>query len=144
MLQWPVEELNSLREKEVNLRNKKLKKGDYVEVKGITAAQVIILIIEFNLGVLLSKKTKLSFVTQADVEISFSFSSLEKAEAFDSRWVNAENLCAEKGSKNEGGIGPFGILTLASEKLEEFTPVFFRIFKASNKHVILMCSDATR
>nr|XP_007145297.1 hypothetical protein PHAVU_007G227200g [Phaseolus vulgaris]ESW17291.1 hypothetical protein PHAVU_007G227200g [Phaseolus vulgaris] len=118
LLQWPVEELNSLREKEVNLRNKKLKKGDYVEVKGITAAQ-------------------------ADVEISFSFSSLEKAEAFDSRWVNAENLCAEKGSKNEGGIGPFGILTLASEKLEEFTPVFFRIFKASNKHVILMCSDAT-
>lgn len=81
---------------------------------------------------------------QADVEITFSFSSLEKAEAFDSSWVKAENVCEEKGSRNEGGVGPFGLLTLASEKLEEFTPVFFRVFKAPKNHVILMCSDATR
>ncbi|KAL2323061.1 hypothetical protein Fmac_027440 [Flemingia macrophylla] len=79
---------------------------------------------------------------QADVEVTFSFSSLDKAEAFDSRWVSAQNLCAQKGSKVEGGVGPFGLLTLASKKLEEFTPVFFRIFKAPNKHVVLMCSDA--
>jgi len=39
-VQWPVEELNSLREKEVKLSNRKLKKGDYLKVKGITAAQV--------------------------------------------------------------------------------------------------------
>jgi len=87
---------------------------------------------------------KLSFGMQCDVEITFSFSSLDKAEAFDSRWVNPENLCAQKGSKVEGGVGPFGLLTLASEKLHEFTPVFFRIFKAPNKHVVLMCSDARR
>lgn len=37
LLQWPVEELNSLREKEVNLSNQTLKTGDYVKVKGITA-----------------------------------------------------------------------------------------------------------
>ncbi|TKY53112.1 Beta-fructofuranosidase, insoluble isoenzyme 1 [Spatholobus suberectus] len=117
LVQWPVEELNSLRQKEVKISNKMLKKGDYVEVKGITAAQ-------------------------ADVEVTFSFSSLDKAEAFDSRWVNAQDLCAQKGSKVQGGVGPFGLLTLASEKLEEFTPVFFRIFKAPNKHVVLMCSDA--
>ncbi|KAE9619587.1 putative beta-fructofuranosidase [Lupinus albus] len=119
LVQWPVEELNSLRGKEVNMRNQKLKKGDYVEVKGITAAQ-------------------------ADVEVTFSFSSLDKAEAFDPKWVNAEDLCVQKGLKLEGGVGPFGFLTLASEKLEEFTPVFFTIFKASNnnKHVVLMCSDA--
>ncbi|BAT96053.1 hypothetical protein VIGAN_08292500 [Vigna angularis var. angularis] len=117
LVQWPVEELNSLREKEVKLSNRKLKKGEYVKVTGITAAQ-------------------------ADVEITFSFSSLEKAEAFDSRWVTAENVCEEKGSRNEGGVGPFGLLTLASEKMEEFTPVFFRVFKAPKKHIILMCSDA--
>ncbi|KAG5003197.1 hypothetical protein JHK86_027336 [Glycine max] len=79
---------------------------------------------------------------QADVEVTFSFSSLDRAEPFDSRWVNAQDLCSQKGSKVQGGVGPFGLLTLASEKLEEFTPVFFRIFKAPNKHVILMCSDA--
>ncbi|CAL0309973.1 unnamed protein product [Lupinus luteus] len=80
---------------------------------------------------------------QADVEATFSFSSLDKAEAFDPSWVNAQDLCAQKGSKLQGGVGPFGLLTLASQDLEEFTPVFFRIFKATNKHVVLMCSDAT-
>ncbi|XP_061366764.1 beta-fructofuranosidase, insoluble isoenzyme 1-like isoform X2 [Gastrolobium bilobum] len=117
LVQWPVEELNSLREKEVTMSNKKLEKGNYVEVEGITAAQ-------------------------ADVEVTFSFSRLDKAEIFDPSWVNAQDLCAQKGSKTEGGVGPFGLLTLASENLEEFTPVFFRIFKAPNKHMILLCSDA--
>ncbi|KAL4306783.1 beta-fructofuranosidase, insoluble isoenzyme 1-like [Arachis ipaensis] len=117
LVQWPIEELNSLRDKEVEISNLKLAKGDYVEVKGITAAQ-------------------------ADVEVTFSFSSLNEAEAFDPSWVNAEDLCGKKGSNIQGGVGPFGILTLASNNLEEYTPVFFRIFKASNKHVVLLCSDA--
>ena len=39
-MQWPVEELNTLRGKEVNIDNQRLKKGDYSEVKGITAAHV--------------------------------------------------------------------------------------------------------
>ncbi|PON82874.1 Glycoside hydrolase [Trema orientale] len=80
---------------------------------------------------------------QADVEVTFSFPSLSKAEKFDSSWENAQDLCGQKGSHIPGGIGPFGLLTLASEKLEEFTPVFFRIFKATNKHVVLLCSDAS-
>ncbi|KAK7268022.1 hypothetical protein RIF29_20704 [Crotalaria pallida] len=117
LIQWPVEELNNLRQKVVKLKTQKLKKGDYTKVKGITAAQ-------------------------ADVEVTFSFSSLSNAEPFDPRWVNPQDLCSQKGSNIQGGVGPFGLLTLASEKLEEFTPVFFRIFKASNKHVVLMCSDA--
>jgi beta-fructofuranosidase len=41
LVQWPVEELNQLRDKEVSMNNKKLEKGDFVEVAGlITAAQV--------------------------------------------------------------------------------------------------------
>lgn len=81
---------------------------------------------------------------QADLEVEFSIPSLEKAETYDDKWVDAQEACANKGSNVEGGVGPFGILTLASEKLEEFTPVFFRIFKDKKKHVILMCSDARR
>lgn len=78
------------------------------------------------------------------MEVSFSFTSLDKAEEFDPSWVNAQDLCGQKGSNVQGGVGPFGLLTLASENLEEFTPVFFRIFKAPNKHVVLLCSDARR
>jgi len=40
LVQWPVEELNVLREKEVSMNNQKLEKGIHIEVAGITAAQV--------------------------------------------------------------------------------------------------------
>ncbi|CAJ1884972.1 unnamed protein product [Sphenostylis stenocarpa] len=117
LVQWPVEELNNLRGKEISMKNQKLQKGDIVEVKGITAAQ-------------------------ADVEVTFSISSLDKAEKYDPKWVYAQDVCAQKGSNVQGGVGPFGLLTLASQDLVEFTPVFFRIFKDSKKYVALMCSDA--
>lgn len=84
------------------------------------------------------------YYLQADVEVTFSLPSLDKAEEFDPSWVNAQDLCGMKGSTVQGGVGPFGLLTLASEHLEEYTPVFFRIFKAKGKHVVLMCSDAKR
>lgn len=86
------------------------------------------------------------FDQQADVEVTFSFPSLEKAEPFDHKWadIDAQGVCAEKGSTDQGGLGPFGLLTLASKELEEFTPVFFRVFKAGNRHKVLLCSDARR
>ncbi|KAI6696455.1 hypothetical protein NL676_016574 [Syzygium grande] len=119
LLQWPIEELETLRGQNVHMSGVKLNSGEHVEIKGITAAQ-------------------------ADVDVVFSFSSLDGAEQFDSSWVNAQDLCGLKGSGVVGSVGPFGLLTLASEHLEEFTPVSFRIFKANdqNKHKVLMCSDA--
>ena len=40
LLQWPVMELNRLRWKRVMMIHQKLVKGQNVEIKGITAAQV--------------------------------------------------------------------------------------------------------
>ncbi|GAB4856370.1 Invertase [Ancistrocladus abbreviatus] len=118
LMQWPIQELESLRNNKVLLTKQALKTGKYVEIKGITAAQV-------------------------DVEVTFSLPSLDKAEPFDPSWTNAQDLCGQKGSTVKGGLGPFGLLTLASKNLEERTPVFFRVFKAQNKkHVVLFCSDA--
>ncbi|XP_022889250.1 beta-fructofuranosidase, insoluble isoenzyme 1-like [Olea europaea var. sylvestris] len=121
LLQWPIEEIQALRGKKVEVRDKKLEKGERIEIKGITAAQ-------------------------ADVEIIFTFESLDKAETFDPSWdrYDGQNLCSQKGSTVQGGVGPFGLLTLATENLEEYTPVFFRIFKDQEKHLVLMCSDASR
>lgn len=70
--------------------------------------------------------------------------SLVTAEEFDPSWVDAQALCGLKGSTVRGGLGPFGLLTLASANLEEYTPVFFRVFKATKGHKVLMCSDARR
>ncbi|GAB4833365.1 Invertase [Ancistrocladus abbreviatus] len=120
LLQWPVEEVETLRGSQVQLSKLELDVGDHAEIKGITAAQ-------------------------ADVEVTFSFPSLENAEAFDPSWTNAQDLCGQMGSTVVGGLGPFGLLTLASDELDEFTAVFFRVFKAqNNKHVVLMCSDDSR
>lgn len=78
------------------------------------------------------------------MDVTFSIPNLDKAEPFDPSWTNAQDLCSLKGSTLQGGVGPFGLLTLASKNLEEYTPVFFRIFKGQDKHVVLLCSDATR
>lgn len=40
LLQWPVEEIETLRSQNVRLSEKKLKLGDRIEVEEITAAQV--------------------------------------------------------------------------------------------------------
>ena len=40
LLQWPIEELETLRGKKVEISNMKLGKGDNTEIKGVTAAQV--------------------------------------------------------------------------------------------------------
>ncbi|KAL8517756.1 hypothetical protein ACS0TY_015830 [Phlomoides rotata] len=123
LLQWPIEEVETLRSKQVvELSNEKMLKGQKLEIKGITAAQ-------------------------ADVDVTFSFDSLDKAEAFDESWdrYDADKMCGHKGSTVEGGLGPFGLITLASQNLEEYTPVFFRVFKdKDNQHLVLMCSDASR
>nr|CAB76674.1 invertase, putative [Solanum tuberosum] len=121
LIQWPVEELETLRTQKVQLSNKKLNNGEKVEVTGITPAQ-------------------------ADVEVIFSFASLDKAESFDSSWTDmyAQDVCGLKGADVQGGLGPFGLATLATENLEENSPVFFRVFKAQQNYKVLLCSDAKR
>ncbi|XP_073526342.1 uncharacterized protein [Phyllobates terribilis] len=122
LLQWPIEEIETLRQGHpVQIRNHVVHKSQLVEVKGITAAQ-------------------------ADVDVVFRLpNSLDSAEKLDrSRWNDAQDLCAHKGSTVEGGVGPFGLLTLASPMLDEYTPVFFRVFKShNNTHTVLLCSDAS-
>nr|XP_043609650.1 beta-fructofuranosidase, insoluble isoenzyme 3-like [Erigeron canadensis] len=125
LLQWPIRELEALRGQNMNVQDVNLYKGDTMEINGITAAQ-------------------------ADVDVCFKFSRLRKAEAYNRNWDKlpqqdlAEDLCGIMGATIQGGLGPFGILTLASKNLEEYTPVFFRVFKTRvKKYKVLMCSDAT-
>ncbi|XP_021716464.1 fructan 6-exohydrolase-like isoform X1 [Chenopodium quinoa] len=120
LVQWPVKEVETLREKNhVEWLSQVIKGGSLIEISGITSSQ-------------------------ADVEISFKVPDLTYVEELDQTWTNPQILCSLKGTSIEGGLGPFGLLTLASTGLEEYTAIFFRIFKGPNKYVVLMCSDPSR
>ncbi|MCD9643006.1 hypothetical protein HAX54_030104 [Datura stramonium] len=116
----PVEEINNLRTNNVKLPTTTLKEeGSALEVSGVTGAQ-------------------------ADVEISFSIPMLEKAEMLESRWTNPQEICSQRGSSAKGGVGPFGLLVLASNDIQEFTVVFLRMFRKNDKFIVLMCTDLKR
>nr|UHU35851.1 cell wall invertase 1 [Paeonia suffruticosa] len=119
LLQWPIFEIEQLRTKRVDSPTKVLKGGSMVEISGVTAAQ-------------------------ADVEVSFGIKAFEKAEMLDPSWTNPQMICSQKSASVKGGLGPFGFLVLASKGLQEYTAVFFRIFKGQGKYVVLMCSDQSR
>lgn len=120
VVQWPVDEVESLRDKQVMINKEKIKSGAVVEVKGIETEQ-------------------------ADVVVVFDVSSsLHKVEKFDPSWTDPQKLCSLKGAEEKGGVGPFGLYVLASGDGQQRTAVYFRIFKDVNKHVILMCHDPSK
>nr|CAB3446800.1 unnamed protein product [Digitaria exilis] len=95
LLQWPVEEVEKLRGKSISVGGKVVKPGEHFEVTGLATSY------------------------QADVEVSFEVSSLDKAEPFDPAYDNdAQKLCGVKGADVKGGVGPFGLWVLASELQE--------------------------
>ncbi|KAK1575666.1 hypothetical protein Q3G72_007384 [Acer saccharum] len=120
LVQWPVVELESLRVNRVQLPSKFLEAGSVLEYSGVTAAQ-------------------------ADIEISFEITEFEKAEVLEPNSTDPQLLCSQKGASVKSAFGPFGLLVLASKDLQEYTAVFFRIFKGQeHKYVVLMCSDQSR
>ncbi|XP_059644612.1 beta-fructofuranosidase, insoluble isoenzyme CWINV1-like isoform X1 [Cornus florida] len=119
LVQWPIVEIETLRTNRVDSPSTELKGGSVLEISDVTAAH-------------------------ADVEISFGVSEFKHADALDPSWTNPQLLCSQKGASAKGGLGPFGLLVLASNYLEEYTAVFFRIFQGQNKYVVLMCSDQSR
>nr|BBE49464.1 fructan 6G&1-exohydrolase [Asparagus officinalis] len=120
LIQWPVEELESLRREKITMKNIELRTGSLVEVRGLS-------------------------VSQADVEVEFELPSFVGAETFDENWiVDPPKLCREKGAYGNGGVGPFGLLVLAADSLEENTAVFFRVFRADQGYKVLMCADQRR
>ncbi|KAJ1423432.1 Glycosyl hydrolase family 32, N-terminal [Sesbania bispinosa] len=119
LIQWPIEEVEKLRGKKININGEKLGSGSILEVSGISASQ-------------------------ADIEVVFELPEVGSAESLDVSGVDPQLLCSEEYVSRSGIIGPFGLSALASEDLREQTAVFFRIYKSSNKYIGLMCSDQSR
>jgi len=122
LVQWPVEEIETLRTRRAPpLEGAELEPaGGLREVTGILSSQ-------------------------ADVDVVFEIPSLGRAEGLDpSRLADPDALCREKGASVRGGVGPFGLLVMASGDLHEHTAVFFRVFRLLHEYAVLMCTDLSR
>ncbi|CAL5029467.1 unnamed protein product [Urochloa decumbens] len=120
LVQWPVEEIETLRRKRVALLGAELSSGGLHEIAGIETLQ-------------------------ADVEVVFEIPNLEEAEQLDPKWLqDPQKLCAEMSASVQGGVGPFGLVAMASGDMQEQTAIFFMVFKHDGAYKVLMCTDLTR
>lgn len=78
------------------------------------------------------------------MEISFELSKFKNVEKLDPRWTDPRAICSQNHRSAKGGVGPFGLLVLASKDIQEYTAVYFRVFRAKSKYIVLMCSDQSR
>lgn len=74
---------------------------------------------------------------------------LEKADVINPSWTDPQKICSQGDLAIKSGLGPFGLMVLASSDMEEYTAVYFRIFRSNDtnkdtKYVVLMCSDHSR
>uniref|UniRef100_A0A0D9XBP2 beta-fructofuranosidase n=1 Tax=Leersia perrieri TaxID=77586 RepID=A0A0D9XBP2_9ORYZ len=121
LLQWPIEEIETLRRRRFGLRRgTRLDAGALREIAAGGVAGL-----------------------QGDVEVVFRIPSLEEAERVDdpNSLMDPQKLCGEKGADVPGGVGPFGLIVMASGDLHEHTAVFFRVFKHHDNYKLLMCTD---
>ncbi|MBA0718642.1 hypothetical protein Golax_006376 [Gossypium laxum] len=118
LLQWPVEEIESLRLKSYEFNQVKVQAGSVVPLDVGPATQLDI-IAEFEID-----KEALEKTTGSNVTFSCSSSG---------------------GTLERGALGPFGLLVLADDSLSEQTPVYFYIAKGSDgKLKTFFCTDQSR
>jgi hypothetical protein len=83
-------------------------------------------------------------VGQLDVEVVFDYPNVTKA-ALDDHGESDGFNCNQGGAVHHGVFGPFGLLVLANENLQERTAVFFYVFYSEDgKWRTRFCSDQTR
>lgn len=120
LLQWPVEEIGSLRLSSKEFNNVEMKPGSVVPLDVGPA-------------------------TQLDITAEFELDqvAVERMSILD---VNEDFTCSTSGgAAHRGALGPFGLLVLANEKRSEQTPVFFYIAKRlDGKLATFFCTDQSR
>ncbi|GFP88262.1 beta-fructofuranosidase soluble isoenzyme i [Phtheirospermum japonicum] len=118
ILQWPVEEIESLRSDSVEFNDVKLGPGSITPLKVDSASQL-------------------------DLVASFEVDK-EAVEAIDGAETGYD-CPTSGGAATRGVLGPFGIVVLADETLSELTPIYFYIAKGTNgKSETHFCADGLR
>lgn len=122
LIQWPIEEVEKLRRNQITKKNLILEAGSVMHLDGVKGVQL-------------------------DIEVHFGMPNKSSGE--DATGLLAETgqlACSQSGSGHRGHFGPFGVLVLATEDMEEHTAVFFHMVHDSSKESwrTLVCSDQSR
>ncbi|OWM79457.1 hypothetical protein CDL15_Pgr022869 [Punica granatum] len=116
ILQWPVEEIESLRLNCTEFEDVALEPGSLVPLD-------------------------IGMATQLDISAEFEIQS-DSLEAMLGE-TPTELECSV--ANNRTSLGPFGLAVLADESLSELTPIYFRIVKTANGSLMtLFCTDESR
>lgn len=118
ILQWPVEEVESLRKDSVEV-NTKLGPGSTLPIAVASPSQL-------------------------DIVASFEIDK-EAIEGLGEADMVAYDCPTSGGAASRGVLGPFGIVVLADETLAEFTPIYFYVTKGPNGTIEAhFCADGLR
>ncbi|XP_051143562.1 beta-fructofuranosidase, soluble isoenzyme I-like [Andrographis paniculata] len=119
ILQWPVEEVESLRSESFEFKDVRLGPGSITPVT-------------------------IETMSQLDIEATFE---IEKDDEIEAAIENNDGYACPTsgGAATRGVFGPFGIIVLADKALSELTPVYFYVSKGSNgKTTAHFCADELR
>jgi beta-fructofuranosidase len=120
LLQWPIEEIDSLRGCKISRTDVKLDAGAIVEIKGAAGDQL-------------------------DVEVVFDYPDVSSVQAADEAKFNNGYDCSQAGYANQGIFGPFGLLVLTDKNFQEQTAVFFYIVHLKDgRWTTRFCNDQSR
>ncbi|GMH09513.1 hypothetical protein Nepgr_011354 [Nepenthes gracilis] len=118
LLQWPVEEVESLRTRSKNFINITVQAGSFLPLD-------------------VGSATELDIIAEFEIDLE----ALDKLSDFDEEYTCGTS----SGANQRGALGPFGLLVLATDDFSEQTPVYFYITKGSDGNPrTFFCTDASR
>jgi len=146
LLQWPVEEIESLRLSSYEFEEVVVKPGSVVPLDIGPATQVfstIKLITWFfwmiNCEYRVNQCKFLLKFFQLDIFAEFEIEYLVSKEA-----EKKENVGCGNGAFDRSSLGPFGILAIADDQLSELTPIYFHLSSTTTSLTSSFCVDETR
>jgi hypothetical protein len=82
---------------------------------------------------------------QLDLEVTFEYPNVSKEGMDDGRHPDNSFDCRKGGSAQRGIYGPFGLLVMADDALQEQTALFFFISQSKDgRYATYFCSDQSR
>lgn len=82
---------------------------------------------------------------QLDIEVMFEYPNMSKVNIDNVSYLNNPINCSERGSAQQGILGPFGLLVMADDALQEQTAIFFYLSQSNNQSwVTHFYSDQSR